>query len=151
MNNKEQLVYLAGPISGLSYREIGTWRNQFAKKLPYYMKIIHPLRYQTYLESEKIIGDAYEDKVLSSQKGLTERSRHDLMRCDLLVANLLNAKKVSIGTVMEIAWADILRKPIVLLMEDNNIHDHAMIREVSGFRVRTIEEAVDVVKAVLSY
>lgn len=51
---------------------------------------------------------------------------------------------------MEIAWADAWRKPVVLVMENANIHDHAMIREVSGFIVPDLDEAIRAVTAILS-
>ncbi len=41
------------------------------------------------------------------------------------------------------------RIPIVLVMEDNNVHDHSMLRGVVGFHVKTLEEAVDVIKSLL--
>ena len=67
------------------------------------------------------------------------RDRFDATRCDLLFVNLLGAKETSIGTVMEIAWADLLRKPIVLAIEpEGNIHDHGMIKEAIGFRVPSL-------------
>jgi hypothetical protein len=78
------------------------------------------------------------------------RDRFDATRCDVLLVNLLGAKTVSIGTVMEIAWADNVRTPIVVAMEaKGNLHEHAMITEAIGFRVPTLEEAIDVVKAII--
>jgi nucleoside 2-deoxyribosyltransferase len=72
------------------------------------------------------------------------------MNCSLVFINLLGTKKVSIGTVMEIAWADANRIPIVLVMEkEGNLHDHAMINECVGFRVSTIREGIEIAKAIL--
>jgi hypothetical protein len=83
------------------------------------------------------------------------------MRADVLLVNLLGAERVSIGTVMEIAWADAVRVPVVLVMEPSaeentglvpskgNVHEHAMIRECVGFRVQTLDEGLNVVKAIL--
>lgn len=147
---KTFLVYLAGPITGLSYGDATDWRKEFAKKLPSYIQAVSPLRGKRYLDNEKIIKDSYEIHPLSGQKGITCRDRMDVGRCDLLLVNFLGAKKVSIGTVMEIAWADAWRKPIVLVMEPENVHSHAMVREVAGFIVPTLDEAAIVVTAILS-
>jgi hypothetical protein len=35
------------------------------------------------------------------------RDRFDATRCDVLLVNLLGAERVSIGTMMEVAWADL--------------------------------------------
>jgi hypothetical protein len=43
-----------------------------------------------------------------------------------------------------------MRKPIVLVMNDKNIHDHAMIREVSGFIVSSMDEAVSIIETLLT-
>ena len=143
-------VYLAGPISGLTYGEAIDWRDEVrAKLLAADIKALSPLRAKVYLADRGTIEDDYNE-VMSTSRGITTRDRFDCCNCDLLFVNLLNTKKVSIGTVMEIAWADGKRKPIVLVMEDEgNLHDHAMIRECVGFRVPTVHEGLDIVKAIL--
>ena len=88
---------------------------------------------------------------MSNSCGITTRDRFDCENCSVLLVNLLGAKKFSTGTIMEIAWADGKRRPIVLVMEHaGNLHDHAMIRECVGFRVPTICEGLDIVKAILA-
>jgi nucleoside 2-deoxyribosyltransferase len=74
----------------------------------------------------------------------------DVMRCDMILVNFLGASKVSIGSVMEIGWADAWRKPIIVVMEKDNVHSHAMIREVAGYIVSNLDEAIKIVIAVLS-
>lgn len=147
---REYLVYLAGPITGLSYTESTDWRSKITKKLPKHVKAVSPLRGKEYLKNEDNIKDSYERIALSSRKGITTRDRFDIMRCDLIFVNLLGATKVSIGTVMEIAWADILHKPIIVVMEEENIHNHAMLCEVAGFIVTDLDQALDLAKAILS-
>ena len=145
-------VYLAGPITGLSYNGCTDWREHAIKSLSEVgIRGVSPLRAKEYLQNQHVIADCYENQVLGSAKGITTRDRWDATRCDILLANLLGADKVSIGTVMEIAWADLSRIPVVLVMEpEKNGHDHAMIREAAGFRVTTLEEGLRLVKAILS-
>jgi nucleoside 2-deoxyribosyltransferase len=147
---KEFLLYCAGPILGTSYEESAKWRKYVAKKLPPYIKAVSPLRGKNYLIGETNMQHSHEDMPLSSRKGIVCRDRMDVMRADMILVNFLGAKKVSIGTVMEIAWADALRKPIVLVMRGNNVHSHSMIEEVSGFIVPDLDQAISVVTAVLS-
>jgi nucleoside 2-deoxyribosyltransferase len=111
------------------------------------------MRSKGYLSSESSLKDSYEHadglaSVLSSSKGITTRDRWDTSRCDLMIVNLLGTEKVSIGTMMEIAWADMLRKPVILVIEDEgNPHDHAMVRESIGFRVSSLSDAVRIAAA----
>ena len=143
------LVYLAGPITGLSYDGCTDWREHAQNRLANHGIVgMSPMRHKDYLLNRTNIQDTYEDNVLSSQRGIFARDTWDTQRCDATLVNMLGAETVSIGTVMEISWAWSFRNPIVLVMEkEGNIHEHAMIREACPFRVETLEEAIEVLAA----
>jgi len=144
-------VYLVGPITGLSYGEATDWRDYAVKDLSEHnIKGISPMRCKEYLMQEKILADEYNQKVLSCAKGITTRDRWDCHRCDAILVNFLGATKVSIGSILEIAWADAAGKPIVLIIDKDNIHQHAMINEIAGFVVRTLDEGLAVVKTLFA-
>lgn len=160
-------LYLSGPITGLSYEGCTNWRQYVAKQLAHDIVGISPLRGKEYLKTMPTMPHTLEDVVMSSQRGIMARDRFDTMNTDALFANLLGvtwaelakaaeagdvrAIRASLGTVMEIAWADMLRKPIILVMEpEDNIHDHPMIREAASYRVETLDEGVALANALLS-
>jgi len=153
-------VYLAGPISGLSYDEAMGWREIVTAELAKSdIRGLSPLRAKVYLRECNSIADHYVEGdidtdaciTMSNPRGITTRDRFDCTKCSVLFVNLLATTKVSIGTVMEIAWADVNRIPIVIVMEKTgNLHDHAMINECVGFKVSTVSEGVDIVKAILA-
>lgn len=142
-------VYLAGPITGLSYGQTVDWREDFASRLPNWIIPLSPMRGKAYLKHEAEIADKYDDAVMSTAKAITTRDRWDVQRSDVMVANLLGAERVSIGTMIELGWADSARVPIVLVMEERNPHNHAIVREVAGIRVYGLYDAVQVVKQML--
>lgn len=147
-------VYLAGPISGLSYSESVDWRKSVAADLEAVgIRAFSPMRHKDYLAGEKCLAAVIPDtmkRVMSTHRGIISRDRFDATRCDVLFVNLLGAKTVSIGTMMELAWADLSRTPIVFAMEAaGNVHEHGMVMEAINFRVPTLEEAVHVVKCIL--
>ena len=159
----KKTVYLAGPITGESYAGCTDWREAARKELAPHIAGLSPMRAKDYLENEGMVGHAYEDTALSSARGIMTRDFFDVRNCDVLLANLLGAERVSIGTVMEIAWAHAFRTPVVLVIEpavlehfqqlpptDANVHEHAMIREAAGFRVETLAEGLEVCKAILT-
>jgi hypothetical protein len=146
---KQFLLFLAGPLTGVSFDESLAWRNYVASKLPPFIRACSGLRGKQYLAGERAIKDCYGEFPLSSQKGISCRDRMDVMRCDMLFVNFLGAKKVSIGTVLEIGWADMLRKPILLVMDEDNIHAHASIREIANFIVPSLDEGIKITTAVL--
>lgn len=144
------LAYLAGPITGLGFKESESWRDWFISKLPSEIQGLSPLRGKTYLKDEKCIAASYPDIALSCDRGIMTRDYNDVKRADVLVVNLLGVSKVSIGTVMEIAWARAFQLPVIVIIEkEGNVHDHPMIRECCGFRVSTLEEAVNLTKVLL--
>ena len=146
-------VYLAGPITGCTYGDCTDWRGWVIDNLPQGIVGLSPMRHKEYLLERTSgadlghVADQYPDFVLSSQRGIFARDHWDCKRCDALLVNMQDAERVSIGTVMEIAWAHAYGKPIVLIMEDGSIHDHSMLREACPFRVKDLDEAVEVLSA----
>lgn len=147
---ERQRVYLAGPISGLSYGDCTDWREYVSRCLFKDMDCLSPMRAKEYLSHENVIADSYQFKSLSCDRGITTRDYNDVKRCDLVFVNFLGATKPSLGTCMEIAWAKAFQIPVVVAMEKTgNPHDHCMIRECVGFRVETVEEAIHITRATL--
>jgi nucleoside 2-deoxyribosyltransferase len=96
-----------------------------------------------------VILDSYEDNHLTSVKGINTRDYNDVMRCDAVFVNFLGATKVSIGTVMEIAWAKAFLKPVVCVMDKDNIHNHSMLNYSCGYIVDTLDEGVAILQVLL--
>lgn len=145
-------VYLAGPISGLTYDHAQDWREEATLLLACCgIQGYSPLRAKEFLRAEGELGS--EDRrveVMATDRGIMTRDHYDCMTSDVILCNLLGASRVSVGTVMEIAWAFAYRKPLVVVMEPSgNLHDHPMIREAIGYHVSDLGEAVAVVRAIL--
>lgn len=153
MHFNPSTVYLAGPITGLAYGTTTNWRlvaqNYLGEVSLGKVAGVSPMRQKEYLSKEQEIKDSYET-ILSNPTGILTRDRWDATHCTLILINVLQAKKVSIGTVMEAAWADSERIPIVLIMEDaGNPHDHAMLRGVAGFVTPSLQQGLDVALSIL--
>lgn len=148
-------VYLAGPITGLSYGEATDWRQHAKAKLAQHgIRGLDPMRCKSYLKHVAEFtadGDKYKDLgAFSSNRGIMTRDRFDATRCALLLVNFLGAERVSIGTCMEIAWADAHRIPIICAIEaEGNPHDHGMISEAIGFRVDNLDLAIEIAVGIL--
>lgn len=153
MSNKS--VYLAGPIAGSKFDEVDQWRIQAREQLAHY-KIdgFSPLRAKGYLRalgtlSPQCIAEG-EVGVLSRPKAIMVRDFRDATTCDVLLVNLLGATRISIGTMMEVAWAYQRHTPIVCCIEQSgNVHEHAMLNEAVGFRVTSLEEGIAICVAIL--
>ena len=144
------LVYLSGPITACSYGEATDWRKYAADNFAEGIAPLSPLRAQVHLKDEESFSDHDESDVFRSKKGMTALDRTDVSRCDAVLVNLSGAKRVSIGTVMEIGWADAWDKPIVLVDEPGSLHEHALISTVSEYVVGDLSTGVEVINALLT-
>lgn len=135
-------LFLAGPLTGVSYGNALDWRKYVESKLPDDVIAFSALRGKGHVTKELVLEDMYPEHLLSTPQGTITRDRYDVSRCDALFVNFLNSDRVSIGTIMEMAWADAWRIPIILAMEARNIHDHAFVRQVAEFITRDLDEAI---------
>jgi nucleoside 2-deoxyribosyltransferase len=143
--------YLAGAITGLSFDDGQNWR-QTAKTLLYEMGIdgYSPLRGKSFLRKLDVIpAIPNTTKPMSTGKGIVTRDVYDVTSSDAVLINVLGAKTVSIGTVMEIAIGHVSRKPMVLVMEEGNIHEHPFVLEMVGYRVDTLQDGIDIIGNIL--
>lgn len=145
------LIYLTGPIGYCSYDEAVTWRDQFTTSLAGYdVKCLSPMRGKEYLAGETSIDSIEYNTPMSCSKGVYTRDRWDSLRCDLMIANLRDAKRLSIGTMVEWAWADSQGTPIIMVMKEDNIHNHILVEGGPGFRVDTLGEAAELAIVILA-
>jgi nucleoside 2-deoxyribosyltransferase len=147
INNK---VYLAGPITGTSYDESTDWRDEAVEDLGNWdLEGYSPMRGKAYLSKEEEIADAYSDHTMSSITGINIRDYNDTKTAGAILVNFLGAKKVSIGTVMEVAWAKAHNIPVVLVMEKTgNVHEHGMLT-YNCIRVVTLRDGLECIKQLL--
>jgi hypothetical protein len=146
------LVYLSGPISGLTYGESTDWREYVTQCFPPHIQGVSPMRAKRYLnDGSKLAADVPFTFPLSTDRSINSRDRMDTLRSTVMLVNLLGAEKASIGTAMEIAWAYDHKIPVVIAMEpEGNVHDHPMVRDSLSVRVASLNEAIEATVAIVS-
>lgn len=146
----EKVVYLAGPILGQTYEEATEWRDYAKMEFEKHGIITtSPMRAKDFAKKYKTMLDEAKENPLGTKKGIVTRDRYDVQNCNIMLVNLKGAKRISIGTMIEYGWADILRKPIITIMEEENVHNHAFIKEISGFIVEDLDSGISLVKKIL--
>lgn len=154
-------VYLAGPISGLTYEE-AIERRKLAVKLLAPIHAISPMRGKEELKGREIVGNAagYANLThpFNQPGGIVARDRYDVTNCEAILMDLEGSRRtgqISIGTMVELGWADMLRRPVVVVWGSQtlenweNPHEHIFVRQLAGFHVETLEEACDILKKIL--
>jgi len=139
------MVYLAGPMTGMTMEHVTTWRRKAEDQLDEAgFTVLDPARGLMFLNPESIVKDAYEDEFTENKHVVFERDKFDSTRADILFVNLKHATRISIGTMMEMAWAHLSNRFVVIVIEkENNPHMHAFVREASSILFEDPEEACD--------
>lgn len=150
MSNKK--VYLAGPISGLTYEESALgWREEIRRMMPMQFDLFSPMRAKHFLADVGILQGSYEEIPMSSRAGILGRDRNDVYTCDLMLANFLEDQgNLSLGTAMEFGWADAWRKPIIMIAQEDNPHRrHPMLSGAAVYVVDNLPDAATLAKHLL--
>jgi len=143
-------AYLAGPITGLNFAGATDWRRYATDFLaPHGIRGVSPMRAKDYLERETSLAAMGYASPLSTPQGIVARDRWDCTHSDAVLFNFVGSERVSIGTAMEIAWADFARVPAVLVMEPGNVHEHGMVVVACGWRVHTLDEGLKLLVSIL--
>lgn len=143
-------IYLAGPIDGLTYADAVDWRDYVRDSMPANIIAYSPMRGKAGIvdSPDDTIGKWY-NSILSQPGSIMARDSNDVRKADLVAVNLLGAKKASIGTCMELAWAWDRQIPVVCAMELGNLHEHPMLNGAISVRVDDLEEMILVIQSIL--
>lgn len=140
---KRRQIYLAGPIGGLAFDEIEAKYAEKVKRLEKYYDVMVPIVAHSCLRGEDGLKTHGFVNPVISDHAIVERDRWMVTKSDLLLADLAYADRVSIGTMMELAWAHDHGLHTVTVMEPGNIHEHAFVLEASDVVFSNLEDALD--------
>jgi nucleoside 2-deoxyribosyltransferase len=172
-------IYLAGPIAGTSYNVSALgWRAYVDEQLTGFypnkgvppqpdagiqLDCYSPMRGKGFLrdlKKDEVLGKLpFNQSPVSTTNGILGRDRNDCMKSDLIFMNMLGAKETSIGTTVELGWADAARVPVVLVMEDpgtvedsptkSNVHEHLFFQGLITYRLNNLDDAIACAKLIL--
>ena len=144
-------IYLARPISGCDYDEVVSYyrKTSVILKARGY-EVMHPMVAKNLLRGENRIKPSGYTAPLCTDHAILERDRWMVQRSDVVMMNLLGARRVSIGCVAELAFGHVYGKYNVVLMEKENLHRHAFVLDMASIIFETEDEALTYLHA-LSY
>lgn len=155
MSNKT--VYLSGPITGLNYSDARYgWRAAFLEHLSDTggdnITVLSPMRHEGHLAEMKdvILPDNLPNHFFSHPRVLAMKDFLDIKRSDIVLVNLLEAKSVSQGTLIEIGYAYALGKPLIVVREEGNVHNSPFIEAMADVILPSLYDAAIVTKSLLS-
>ena len=108
--------------------------------------VLIPMYGKGYLKDEKKLKAGGYQQPLSTNHAIFNRDKWMVKQSDIVFANFLGAKQVSIGSMMELAWANDNDKHIVVVMEKDNPHQHAFVLESATIIYDNIIDAIEYLK-----
>lgn len=161
-----KLVYLSGPIAGLDHNGASSWREYVKSNLSPHIHGISPMRGKEVLvEKGKITSEllstmraSHPDILNIDSKSITARDRNDVKRCDIMLMNMSQASSEapSVGSSIELGWADAWDKPVVLVCPMNRsslktmewFWDHPIAKQLVGWHVENLDTGIEIVNQI---
>jgi len=163
MENK--FVYLAGAIARHSYGQVTNWRNYVARRFAPGVVGISPMRMKTWCKRyNDSIPSVYDDLkgandaaylISGAPNVIGRRDFADVQRADMVFFYLpkehADKQEISVGTLIEFGWASALRKPTVVVSDDDSrVLSHPLILAHASYVLPTLALGIAAVNAELS-
>jgi len=132
IDDKKMRIYTAGPISGQGFDQVmRRYQGQVNRLRELGYDVICPMTGKAYLRNElEFKAHGYDEHPVSTNHAIKERDRWMVGSVDVVLVDFTECNGVvSIGSCMELAWADELKKHTIVVMEKGNIHQHCFILE----------------------
>lgn len=158
-------VYLCGPISGLNVAAAQDWRDkaEFAlqhreisyspgrwRKRDTFIQVLSPMRFKSKLPAGPLPPEGFTDLgPLYTNRGIFGRDRNDVRTSDVVLANFVGSERVSIGSMIELGWADAWNIPVVTALGDDKFHDHVFVKQVTTALCKDLDEAIEATLSIL--
>jgi hypothetical protein len=145
-------IYLSGPISGATKKEIAGWRKRVEAMLPAGVDVYDPASSPYDAELASAVRETPSNALARLMHGrlVVDRNKHIIQSSDVVLANFLSSDRASIGSIGELFWANAFRIPIVIVREPSgNVHDHAMLNAIASVVASSLEEGCEAVLNIL--
>jgi len=153
-NRITKFVYLAGPVLGQTKGQANIWRQQVDAALrdctDGQIVGISPLRCEPAIGS--VYAANYADPKFGSARAISSKNLYDTKNCDITLVYLpppVKGQPVSLGAIIELAWAYALGKPTVLVTEDPRMLSHPLVSTCSSWVVPNLEDAIVLIIGIL--
>ena len=148
----KKLVYLAGHIS--PDPATFEWRRRAHNLLKPWFTVINPMTnlWNLRLKDRFKLNEIWEFETTAlaeSQNLLIHKDFQNVSSSHIMLANLsIDAERPYIGTLFELDWCWMLRKPVVAIISKTNWYSiHPFINSTISAKVSSVEEGCDMVKA----
>jgi nucleoside 2-deoxyribosyltransferase len=140
-------IYTAGPITGLSYAQVmDRYESQAARLREYGYEVLCPMVCKGFLKDEESLDGFGYDHPTATNRAIKGRDKWMVKQSDIVLVDFTQAVVASIGSCMEIAWAEEYNKHVIAVLPQDNVHRHAFILESVDVIFEDIYEAYGYLK-----
>lgn len=142
------VCYLAGFIANDVMDKCVGWRNQIINHytnwkgagLPYPIVFLNPLNGEDF---SKISGDGL--KGCFPPNAIFWKDYKSIEKSDIIIANMdtFGMSRAPIGTISELTIAWMLKKPIILITNNDTYKNHPFISYFTCWQIETVEELLE--------
>ena len=136
-------IYLAHPMSGLSWEKVEKYYTKVIKtldKMGY--KTLHPMIAKKELTGTIFNPHGEKNNPIITSHAITRRDHWMVRQSDIVFVDLTGAKNKSIGCISEIAVGYNSGEHTIGVMSKENIHQHVFLKEQLDIIFETYDEAI---------
>lgn len=146
-------IYVAHQISGLTFNEVVNYYLSMKHKLTEMgYEVLCPMTAKGFLRTDK--SEVFKPKDYkypqATNHAIFERDKWMVSDCDVLYCDFTRSDRILIGCLFEIAWAALLGKHTVLVIPDDNIHQHAFVLEAGDIVFSKTADAISYLEYLVS-
>ena len=146
-------IYCAHAITGLTGTQVFGYYRYITDELRILgYTVFQPMVNKGAMVSEKkfTAGNYKSNNPSVTNKAIKHRDCWMVQQTDVVLMDFTGTKVASIGCVSELAWADLLGKHTVTIMDESNIHNHAFVLEESDIIFTNLEDALVYLKKLIN-
>ena len=137
-------IYCVRPISGCSADDVFNYYEKTKEILTGMgYNVFTPMYGERYLRTELEFKAKDYRSPISTNGAIFKRDRWMVDQSDVIYANFLGAKHVSVGSMFELAWGYDTKKQVIVVMEDDNVHQHTFVLEAATIVFNNVSEALE--------
>ena len=140
-------VYLAHPISGLSYNDVIAYFESTAKQLTDIgYEVLSPMTGKKELRNElNLRAEGYKNPC-STNHAIVRRDKWCVEHSDVFFLDLIDAQEISIGSTCELAWAYASNVHSIVVLPEESKMRHAFILEMADILYTNHNDAIEYLK-----
>lgn len=144
-------IYIAGSISGKAVEEVQDYFREASTLLRAMgYEVLSPMTGKGKLRTESVYRAKDYRYPIATNRAIIGRDRWMVGQADIIYCNLYEAVHASIGSMMELAWAYELRKHSIVVMGEENIHQHAFVLQAADIVFPTTGDAEEYLADLIS-